>query len=80
MTGAIIGTAAAAAAAVLAFAGHALGSSPARVPDSPFGGSTAVRIGHVGRIDVALGPGGSTGLHRVRCAGAPPGTACYVAG
>ena len=78
MAGAIIGTAAAAATAVIAFAGHGLGSSPARVPVSPFGGSTAVRIAHVSRIDVALGPAGSAGLRRVRCVGAAAGKACYI--
>lgn len=81
MVGTVIGMAAAAAAAVIALAGHAFGTSPAAtVPVSPFGGSVPVHIAHVGRIDVDLATPGSAGLRRVSCAGAAAATtACFVA-
>lgn len=67
--------------ATTAFAAAASSSGPAarsHVPTSGFGGSTAVHILHVGRIEVDLGPAGSAGLRRVTCAGAPIGTDCFV--
>ena len=71
--------AAAAAAAVIALAGHALGTtSPASGPVSPFGGSVPVHIAHVGHIDVDLQGGSSTGLRRVRCAAGPATNSCFV--
>jgi len=58
----------------------ATGGRPAPPPVSPFGGSVAVRIAHVGHIEVALGPSGSAGLQRVQCAGpVDPTTSCFVA-
>lgn len=56
------------------------GDRPAPPPVSPFGGSVAVRLAHVGHIEVALGPAGSAGLRQVRCAGqVSPTTSCFVA-
>ena len=78
MVGTVIGMAAAAAAAVIALAGHALGTSPASGPVSPFGGSVPVHIAHVGHIDVDLQGPSATGLHRVRCAVGPATTSCFV--
>jgi len=58
----------------------AVGGGPAAPPVSPFGGSVAVHLAHVGHIEVALGPAGSAGLQRVRCAGpVDPTTSCFVA-
>ena len=63
-----------------AAAASALGDRPAPPPVSPFGGSIAVHLAHVGHIDIALGPAGSAGLQRVRCAGSvDPTTSCFVA-
>ena len=45
---------------------------------SPFGGTVAVHIAHVGQIDRDLEPPGSAGLRRVTCVGAA-GSACFVA-
>ena len=48
-------------------------------PQSGFGAPVAVHLAHVGHIEVALGPGGATGLRQVRCAApAAPTTSCYV--
>jgi len=79
MVGALIGTAAAAAAAAAAIAGHALGTHPAAVTMTPFGGSVPAHIGHIGHIEVDLGSSGASGLHRVRCASGPATLACFVA-
>ena len=80
MVGTVIGMAAAAAAAVIALAGHALGTtSPASGTVSPFGGSVPVHIAHVGHIDVDLQGSSSLGLHRVRCTTGPATTSCFVA-
>jgi hypothetical protein len=79
VVGTLIGTAAAAAAAAAAIAGHVLGTSPAAVTMSPFGGSVPVHIGHVGRIEVDLGSSGPSGLRRVTCASGPATLACFVA-
>ncbi len=80
MVGTVIGMAAAAAAAVIALAGHAFGTSTAAtVPVSPFGGSVPVHIARVGHIDVDLALSGSAGLRQVSCAGAAAGTTvCFV--
>jgi hypothetical protein len=80
MVGTVIGIAAAAAAAVIALAGHALGTtSPASGAVSPFGGSVPVHIAHVGHIDVDLQGAGSSGLRGVRCATGPATSSCFVA-
>ncbi|HEY4412818.1 MAG TPA: hypothetical protein VGN06_07455 [Gaiellaceae bacterium] len=56
------------------------GDRPARPQVSPFGGSVAVHLAHVGHIEVALGPAGSAGLRRVQCAASvDPTTSCFVA-
>jgi len=67
--------------ATTAFAAAASSSPPSagtHRPASPFGGTTPIRIAHVGRIEVDLGPLGSSGLRRVTCAGAPFSTSCFV--
>ena len=79
MVGTLIGVAAAAAAAVIALAGHAFGTSPASGAVSPFGGSVPVHIAHVGHIEVDLERSSAVGLRSVRCAGAASGAACFVA-
>ena len=78
MVGTLIGVAAAAAAAVIALAGHAFGTSPASGAVSPFGGSVPVQVGRIGHIEVALGSSGASGLQRVRCASGPATLACFV--
>ena len=63
-----------------AVAAGAAGHRPAPASVSPFGGSVAVHLAHVGHIEIALGPAGSAGLLRVRCAGSvDPTTSCFVA-
>ncbi|HEY8030696.1 MAG TPA: hypothetical protein VIE38_14470 [Gaiellaceae bacterium] len=58
----------------------ATGGRPAPRPVSAFGGSVAVHLSHVGHIEVALGPAGSTGLQQVPCDGpVSPTTSCFVA-
>jgi hypothetical protein len=80
MVGPLVGTAAAIAAAAVALAGHAIGTSPTDGTVSPFGGSVPVHLAHVGHIDVDLEASVASGLHRVTCAGAPgAGTQCFVA-
>lgn len=79
IVGSLFGTAAAAVAASIALAGHSLGSSPAPGTVSPFGGSVPVHIAHVGHIEVDLESSGGAGLRKVRCAGGPAGSSCYVA-
>ena len=76
---AFIGTAVAATAAAFAFAGHAVGVSPATGPVSPFGGSRPIHIAHVGAIDVDREATSSAGLRQVRCAGGAAGEQCFVA-
>ena len=71
---------AAAVSAVVGLLAAVLGGPPSTsAPMSPFGGSVAVHIAHVGRIEVDLGPRHAGGLRRVGCAAAPVGTACYIA-
>jgi hypothetical protein len=79
MVGTLIGTAAAAAAAAAAIAGHILGTNPAAVTMSPFGGSVPAHIAHIGRIDVDLGSSSVSRLHRVRCASGQATLTCFVA-
>jgi hypothetical protein len=76
---AFIGTAVAAAAAAFAFAGHAVGVSPATGPVSPFGGSRPTHLTHVGRIEVDVERSSSAGLRQVRCPGGLTADRCYVA-
>lgn len=81
MFAAVIGGACAVVAAGAAFGGHLLDSRSASGTITPFGGPVAVRVAHVGRIDVDLEAGTGHALRRVACAG-PAGrtTACYVGG
>lgn len=81
MVGAVLGMAAAAAAAVIALAGHAVGTDrPAAGTVSPFGGSVPVRLSHVGHIDVDLEAPAGSALRPVTCAGTSgAGTQCFVA-
>ena len=79
MVGTLIGTAAAAAAAAAAIAGHVIGTSPAAVTMSPFGGSVPAPIGHIGHIEVDLGSSSTSGLRRVTCASGPATLTCFVA-
>ena len=64
-------------------ASAAAAASPVRVSGSSltsaFGGTTPVRLTHVGHIETALGPAGAGALRHVQCAGAATGTSCYVA-
>ena len=79
MAGFLLSGAVAVAAAALALVGHALWPQPATVPASAFGGSVAVHIAHVGRIDVDLESAGPQRLQRVSCTGlSGTGTACFV--
>jgi len=79
MVGTLIGTAAATAAAAAAIAGHILGTNPAAVTMSPFGGSVPAHVAHIGRIEVDLGSRSGSGLQRVRCASGPARLTCFVA-
>jgi len=80
MLGSLIGSAAALTAATVAVAGHSLGSTPASRTTSPFGGSAAVHLTHVGRIEVDLRASRPLALRRVGCIGASsPATTCFVA-
>ena len=65
MAGFLLSGAVAIAAAALAIVGKAVGTQPATVPVSAFGGSVPVHIAHVGRIDVDLEAAGSQQLQRV---------------
>jgi hypothetical protein len=70
------------AAAVTAAAGlvaATLHGPPATPAPTPFGGAAAVRIPHVGRIEIDLETGGVGRLQTVACAAAPVGTTCFVA-
>jgi hypothetical protein len=71
-----LGAAAVTAAIGLLAAGFHGGSH--MTPVTPFGGSTAVHIAHVGRIDVDIEPAATELLRRIRCGAARLGTACYV--
>jgi hypothetical protein len=63
------------AAAAAAASGHTHAA-----PVTPFGGSTSVRVEHVGHIEVDLGSSTARGLSRVRCSGPAAGsTNCFVA-
>jgi hypothetical protein len=54
------------------------GTSPDR-PANGFGGPAAVRLAHVGHIEIALGSSNAGGLRQVRCAApAGPTTSCYL--
>ncbi len=69
-------------AAILAGAGtlaSALSGPQPHAATSPFGGPAAIRIAHVGAIDVDLEHGGAAGLVRTSCIGAAATTECYVA-
>jgi hypothetical protein len=80
MVGGVIGAAGLAAAASIAFAGHALSTSPAATGTvSPFGGSVPVRLAHVGRIELDLERAPAAGLRRVPCASGAATSACFVA-
>lgn len=80
MLGPLLGSAAALAAAAVAFAGQGPESVPASRATSPFGGSALVHVAHVGRIEVDLQASETLGLRRVGCVGAAsPATACFVA-
>jgi hypothetical protein len=64
-------------------ASAAVAATPGGIsPDAPatgFGGPVAVRLTHVGHIEIALGSNGAAGLRQVRCA--PPAAAttfCYI--
>jgi len=46
---------------------------------SPFGGPVVVHVARVGRIEVDLESSRRSELRRIPCAGALPGTGCYVA-
>ena len=72
------GIAAAVGATAVMLAAHGMGGAGGGGGVTPFGGSTAVHIANVGNIEIDLGTGTGT-LARVRCVGAGPGTACYVA-
>ncbi len=62
----------------LAAAASVIGT-PRQIPaQSPFGGSAAVHIARVGRIEVNLSSRAGV-LLRVPCVGARPGTDCYLA-
>ena len=81
MFAAIIGGACALVAAGAAFGVHLLDPQSAPGAVTPFGGTVAMHIAHVGRIDVDMEAGTGRALRRVTCAG-PSGrpTACYVGG
>lgn len=53
-------------------------TAPDPAPINVFGSRHAVRIAHVGRIEVDLAAATRTRLHRVSCGQALPGTACYI--
>ncbi len=78
MAGFLLSSAVAVAAAAVALVGHALGTQPAAVPVSAFGGSAPVHIAHVGHIDVDLEASSTAGLKRVQCVSASGRTACFV--
>ena len=72
-----VSSAALLAGAVIAAAASGPGTSSDTGVQSVFGGSRAVRIAHVGRLEVDVAPGAGV-LRRIPCVGAPAGTACYV--
>jgi hypothetical protein len=79
MAGVLLSTSVAIAAAVVTLAGKVVGTQPAVVPVSPFGGSVPVHIGHVGHIEVDLEAGSASGLQRVSCVGlSNRSTSCFV--
>jgi len=66
--------------AVLVAVGGSASTTVGQQATSPFGGSSAVLIGHVGSIEVDLETGGAGVLHRVQCLGAvDPATSCFIA-
>lgn len=71
-------------AAVVVTAGTAMASSvgvsstPPQTQTTSFGGPVSVRVTRVGRIEVDLEADGALGLRRIRCAGVPASTACFV--
>ena len=80
MAAVLIGAEVAVVTAIAAAGAHLLGAQQYKGPVTPFGGPVAVRIAHVGGLDVDLGPAGPSSLERVRCAGlADRATTCYVA-
>jgi hypothetical protein len=78
MSGAVLKVALAAAATAAATVGSGA-RTPSSAPTSLFGATTAVRVPHVGRIEIDLEPATSLGLRQVSCAGASNRTtACFV--
>ena len=76
----MLGFGAVAITAVAGMLAAALHGSPAKpAPVSPFGGSVAVHIAHVGRIETDLHTGGPGQLQQITCAAAAvaPGPSCY---
>jgi len=72
-------------AAVVVTAGTAMASSvgvsstpPQSEQTTSFGGPDPVRVTRVGRIEVDLEAAGAATLRRIRCAGVPASTACFV--
>lgn len=77
----MVGTASSAAllaGAVIAAAASGAGTVPDAGVQGAFGGNRVVHIAHVGRIEIDLTSDGGA-LEPLPCAGAPAGTACYVA-
>jgi len=81
VVGTLLGATVSAAAAAFAIAGHGLTSPRPPVPITAFGGPVAVSVPRVGHIEIDLeGSAGATALRRVRCAGGPAGSQCFVGG
>jgi hypothetical protein len=66
-------------AAVALAAGLRSAAAPVPASISPFGGTVAVHIAHVGRIERNVGAPQGAALQQVRCTGSPAGTQCFVA-
>ena len=81
VVGTLIGTTVSAAAAAFAIAGHGLTSPRPSGPITAFGGPVAVSVPRVGHIEIDLeGSAAATALRRIRCAGGPAGSRCFVGG
>lgn len=65
--------------AVVTLAGQALWAPQSPAAPSPFGGSVAVHVAHVGQIEVDLEPARASDLRPIVCNGATVGTTCFVA-
>ena len=72
----VVPIAAVASALVAALAPHLAGG---RAGVTMFGGYAAIRVQHVGRIEVDLEAAGSSDLRRVACVGGRATTSCFVA-